>query len=79
VRAERRTYRVGALSDELLDAVLAAAERPAAALSRIVLRPRGGVLDGEPWELECLALWPPVPSLDRGNLEWADGISEALM
>ena len=47
-----------ALSDEALEAVLAAAERPAAALSRIVLRPRGGVLEGAPWGCECLALGP---------------------
>ena len=48
MRAERRAERVGALSDEILDALLAAAEQPAAALSRVVLRPRGGVLERSP-------------------------------
>ena len=78
MRAERRAERVGALSDEVLDALLAAAEQPAAALSRIVLRPRGGVLEGAAWEVECLALWPPVASLDRGNLAWLERASAAL-
>jgi hypothetical protein len=78
MRSERRPRLVHALSDDVLEAVLAAAERPAAALSRIVLRPRGGVLDGVPWECECLALWPPVASLDRGNVAWVDNAVDAL-
>ena len=78
MRSERRTCLVHALSDEALEAILAAAEQPAAALSRIVLRPRGGVLDGAPWGCECLALWPPVASLDRGNVAWVDRAVDAL-
>ena len=78
MRAEHRTRPLRGLSDETLEAVLAAAEQPAAALSRIVLRPRGGVLDGAPWDCECLALWPPVASLDRGNVAWVDNAVDAL-
>jgi FAD/FMN-containing dehydrogenase len=78
MRAERVTRPVGSLSDELLDALLAAAEQPAAALSRLVLRPRGGRLEGDPWEAECLAMWPPVASLDRGNLSWLERVSAAV-
>ena len=68
---------MSSLSDELLDAILEAAERPAAALSRVVLRPHGGVL-ADSWQLECLAMWPPVASLDRGNLAWVDSIVDGL-
>ena len=78
MRAERVTRPAGALSDELLDALLAATEQPAAALSRLVLRPRAGRLEGDPWEAECLAMWPPVASLDRGNLSWLERVSAAV-
>jgi hypothetical protein len=79
MRCERRVHPLGGLPDDLLDAVLEAAARPSgSALSRVVLRPRGGVLDGAPWMCECLALWPPVPSLDAANLAWADRVEGAL-
>ncbi len=79
MRCERRVRALDALDDNLLDGALEAAGRPSgSALSRVVLRPRGGVLDGAPWSCECLALWPPVPSLDAANLAWADRVEEAL-
>ena len=78
MRAERRSEPMGALSDEALDGLLAAADQPAAALSRVVCRPRGGVLEGAPWEVECLAMWPPVASLDRGNLAWLQRASTVV-
>jgi FAD binding domain len=79
MRAERRCEGVDSLCDDALDAVLAAADHPAAALSRVVLRPRGGVLEGAPWEVECLAMWPPVASLDKGNLAWLERASSAVV
>ena len=78
MRAERRARRIDALSDDELDALLAAAEQPAAALSRLVLRPRGGLLGSDGWEAECVAMWPPVASLDRGNLAWLERVSIAV-
>jgi hypothetical protein len=78
MRAERVTRPVAALSDEALEGMLTAAEEPAAALSRLVLRPRGGVLEGAAWEAECLALWPPVATLDRGNLSWLERVATAV-
>jgi FAD/FMN-containing dehydrogenase len=79
MRAERRVRPVGALTDDLLEAVLQAAGRPAgSALSRIVLRPGGGVLDGPAWSCECLGLWPPVASLDAPNLAWVEHADAAL-
>jgi hypothetical protein len=36
------------------------------------------VLDGAPWMCECLALWPPVPSLDAANLAWAGRVEGAV-
>jgi hypothetical protein len=63
----------------VLDALLEAASRPTpSALSRVVLRPRGGVLDGEPWSCECLGLWPPLQSLDAANLAWVDRAEAAV-
>jgi len=44
----------------------------------VVLRPRGGVLDGEPWSCECLGLWPPLQSLDAANLAWVDRAEAAV-
>jgi hypothetical protein len=68
-----------ALSGDVLDALLEAASRPTpSALSRVVLRPRGGVLDGEPWSCECLGLWPPLQSLDAANLAWVDRAEAAV-
>jgi hypothetical protein len=79
MRAERRLRALEVLGDDVLDAVLEAAARPAgSALSRVVLRPRGGVLGGAPWSCECLGLWPPVPSLDGANLAWVDRVDAAL-
>ena len=79
MRAERRVRTLDALSGETLDALLEAAAQPAgSALSRVVLRPRGGVLEGAPWAYECLGLWPPLPGLDAANLAWVDRVEAAL-
>jgi len=64
---------------DVLDVLLEAASRPTPwALSRVVLRPRGGVLDGEPWSCECRGLWPPLQSLDAANLAWVDRAEAAV-
>jgi hypothetical protein len=74
MRAERRLAHLDGLPDEQLDALLEAAGRPAgSALSRIVLRPGAGAA----WSCEILGLWPPVASLDAGNLAWVDGAAAA--
>ena len=78
MRAERRTRRVDALSDEVLDALLAAAEQPAAALSRLVLRPRGGLLEamgGRPSASRC-GLRSRAST--GGNLAWLERVSIAV-
>ena len=72
MRAELRADTLDALEDDVLEAIVAAADRPAAALARVTLRPRGGALGGAPWNYECLGMWPPVDSLDRGMAEWVD-------
>ena len=78
------------LGDEALAGVIAAANRPAASLSYVLLRPLGGALSrirademaldapGEGWACECYGLWPPVESLDRGAIEWVEGVGEAI-
>ena len=30
------------------------------------------------WACQCVGLWPPVPSLDPGQLAWVDGCVEAV-
>ncbi|GIK77764.1 MAG: FAD-linked oxidase [Actinomycetes bacterium] len=78
------------LPDEALERVIAAANRPAAALSHLLLQPLGGALErldpdamalripDAPWAYRCFGLWPPVESLDRGAIDWVDGIAAAL-
>jgi FAD/FMN-containing dehydrogenase len=78
------------LTDEALAALIDQASRPAASLSRVMLTPLGGAmgrLDGDamalsmpaaPWAYQCLSLWPPVASLDSGNIEWAKSICDAM-
>jgi FAD/FMN-containing dehydrogenase len=79
-RMELRSGLLRGLPDAVIDESIAMADRPAAALSRLLLRPRGGVLDRPeaPWAYQCLGLWPPVASLDRGNLEWVAGVAGAF-
>src|SRR5215218_1827339 len=73
------TTGAGAKTADVLDVLLEAASRPTpSALSRVVLRPRGGVLDGEPWSCECRGLWPPLQSLDAANLAWVDRAEAAV-
>ena len=53
--------------------VIARANLPAASLSYVFLRPlRAG------WACQCVGLWPPVPSLDPGQVAWVDGFVEAI-
>jgi FAD/FMN-containing dehydrogenase len=78
------------LTDDALATVIAQASRPAASLSRVMLRPLGGAmgrLNGDAmaltipaaaWAYECLSLWPPVASLDSGNIEWTRSICDAM-
>ena len=90
VRAHRRGRFLRELSDEALEVTIAAAERPAATLSHVLLQPLGGAmgrvgrdeialnLPQSPWAYRCLGLWPPVESLDPGNVQWVNGFAEAI-
>jgi len=90
MRAYARGGFLPELTDDALAIVIAQASRPAASLSRVMLRPLGGAmgrLDGDAmaltipaaaWAYECLSLWPPVASLDKGNIEWTRSICDAL-
>ena len=63
---------------------------PAASLSHVLICPLGGALSRirademaldvpeEGWACECYGLWPPVESLDRGAIEWVEGVGEAI-
>jgi hypothetical protein len=64
------------LADNRLDALIARADRPAASLSYVFLRPLGGALPDAGWACHCVGLWPPVPDLDRGQIAWVDGIAD---
>ncbi|HEY1275798.1 MAG TPA: FAD-binding protein [Thermoleophilaceae bacterium] len=78
------------LTDEVIDAAVGAANRAAPALSRVALTPLGGALGrldpqetalrlpDAAWAWECTAMWPPVDSLDRLGVAWADGVRDAL-
>ena len=58
--------------------MVARANLPAASLSYVFLRPLGGALDVAGWACQCVGLWPPVPSLDPGQVAWVDGFVEAI-
>ncbi len=89
-RAHFRGRFLRELSDEALERAIAAANRPAATLSHVLMQPLGGALGragGDeialdlpeaPWAYRCLGLWPPVESLDQGNLQWVDGFADAI-
>jgi FAD/FMN-containing dehydrogenase len=62
------------LPDARLDAIVERANLPAASLSYVFLRP----LTDPAWVCECVGLWPPVTDLDRGQIEWVDGLAEAV-
>ena len=81
MRLHRRTASLRELPDDGLEAVIEAADRPAASLSHVLIRPLGGAVgedDGAAWAHECVGLWPPLPSLDAGNIGWVDGVAAAL-
>lgn len=90
MRVQRSDAALRDLPDDALTALAAAADVPAATLSRVMLRPLGGAMsrrDREasaleipdaPWAYECVALWPPLPALDDGNIAWAGGVDNAL-
>ena len=90
VRAHLRGRFLRELSDDALQIAIAAANRPAATLSHVFLQPLGGAMGRvgpdevalnppeSPWAYHCLGLWPPVESLDPGNVEWVDGFAEAI-
>jgi FAD/FMN-containing dehydrogenase len=90
MRGRRSSGFLAELSDDCVDAALAAADAPAAALSHVLLRPLGGALGRADraamaldlpdarWAYECLSLWPPVPALDRGNIAWTERVEAAL-
>jgi hypothetical protein len=40
-------------------------------------REKYGALDPG-WACQCVGLWPPVPSLDPGQVAWVDGLVEAI-
>jgi hypothetical protein len=77
-RAHMRSAVLAELPDEAVDTVVARADLPAASLSYAFLRPLGGALESDGWGYQCVGLWPPVPALDRGQLEWVDGAAEAV-
>ena len=58
--------------------MVARANLPAASLSYVFLRPLGGALADAGWACQCVGLWPPVPSLDPGQVAWVDGFVEAV-
>jgi hypothetical protein len=78
VRARLREAALRELPDEAIDTVVARANLPAASLSYVFLRPLGGVLDVAGWACQCVGLWPPVPSLDPGQVAWVDGFAAAV-
>jgi hypothetical protein len=67
------------LPDDCIDTVVARASLPAASLSYVFLRPLGGALEIPGWAYQCVGLWPPVPSLDRGQVAWVDGFASAMV
>lgn len=89
-----RAYLRGAflrrLSDDCLAAAVARADMPAASLSYVFLQPLGGAVarmhDDEmalsipdaSWAYHCVGLWPPVASLDDGQLAWVDGFADTM-
>jgi len=79
-RAHLRSGVVRELSDDCIDTVLARANLPAATLSYAFLRPLGGAvaIPNADWGYECVGLWPPVPTLDRGQIAWVDGFADAV-
>jgi hypothetical protein len=78
VRARLRDSVLPELPDEAIGTVIARANLPAASLSYVFLRPLGGALDVAGWVCQCVGLWPPVPSLDPGQVAWVDGFVEAV-
>jgi hypothetical protein len=74
VRAYLRNEPFRELPDAVIDAVIDRANRPAATLSYVFLRPLGGALPGG-WSLEVAGLWPPVPALDPGQIAWVDAFA----
>ena len=89
-RAHFRGRFLRELSDEVLERAIAAANLPAATLSHVLMQPLGGALGGAgrdeialdlpeaPWAYRCLGLWPPVESLDPGNVQWVDRFADAI-
>jgi FAD/FMN-containing dehydrogenase len=89
-RAYVRGAFLGRLSDACLEAAVARADMPAASLSYVFLQPLGGALarrrgdemalrvPDASWAYHCVGLWPPVASLDDGQLAWVDGFADAL-
>ena len=90
MRVNQRRGFLGEFSDEALIALLEAVDEPASGLSQLLLQPLGhprptddGVgmafdFAGASWGFQCTSLWPPVPSLDRGNIAWVDRATLAL-
>ena len=53
------------------------------ALLLAITVPASGMISGgwplaAGWGYQCAGLWPPVPALDRGQLEWVNDAAEAL-
>ena len=71
-RSHVRQVVVSELPDARLDAIVERANLPAASLSYVFLRP----LRDPGWACECVGLWPPVPELDRGQIEWVDRLAD---
>ena len=90
MRACLRGGFVRELTGEALERAIARANQPASSLSHVMLRPMGGAMSrldhGEMalrvpdarWSYECRSLWPPVPSLDHGNIEWTKGFADEM-
>jgi len=89
VRARIHSGLIGALTDEVLDAAIEAANVPGTSLSNVVIQPCAVsehrpaaemALDGggAGWSFQSFGLWPPVPDLDPGNIAWADDVAAAF-
>lgn len=80
MRAHRTGGLLSDLTDAAVDRLVAAADAPASALSRVSLWPLGGAVarPDTSWRYECVGLWPPLPALDPGELAWVAGVEEAL-
>lgn len=90
MRAHLRGGFLRDLSDAALESAITAANEPAASLSHVLLQPLGGAMSRvkrnelalhvpeASWAYQCVGLWPPLRSLDQGNIAWVNGFCERM-